>query len=189
MSEHALGGPTILNLLGLDVLLGVLLFGEGNLDDELTTVSLDTGQLLDNVLLLSLVNQLDETKALGAASATATDNVGIGDLELGKELLQTVILHGKGQVGDKDGGLGRGSDGAGGRGGRGGSSGTTLSGGIAVGALAAGTTGVALATSTLLGLIVGNSGLLGSCTLLTLVLIGQRNDIVKQISNENQTGV
>jgi hypothetical protein len=149
----------------------VLFLGEGNLDDELTTVSLDIRHLLNNLLLLSLINQLDKAEALGAARTTATDNVGIGDLELGKELLQTGILHSKGQVGDKNGSLGRRSDGAGGRRGSGGSD-TTLGGGsIAVGTLAAGTTVVALATSTLLGLIVGSSRLLGRCALLTLVLI------------------
>ena len=166
-------GSGSFSLLGLAVLLGVVLLGEGNLDDELTTISCGILHLLDHVLLLSLVNQLDKTKALGTTRATATNNVGRGDLELGKELLQTGILHSKGQVGDKDGGLGGGSNLAGSRGDSG-NSGTTLGGGsVAVGTLAAGTTVAALATSTLLGLTVGRSGgtnLLGSSALLTLVL-------------------
>lgn len=166
-------GSGSLSLLGLTVLLGVVLLGECNLDDEITTFSRGILHFLDHVLLLGLVNQLDKAKALGAARATATDNMGRGDLELGKELLQTGILHGKGQVGDKDGGLGGGSNLAGSRGDSGGS-GTTLGGGsVAVSTLAAGTTVAALATSTLLGLTVGRSGgsnLLGSSAFLTLVL-------------------
>ena len=141
-------------------LLLALLLRQGNLDDELTTVGLGVLHLLDNVLLLGLINQLDKAKALGAARAAAADNVGGGDLELGEQGLQALVLHGKGQVGNKDSGLGGGANSAGSSRGGGG-------GGLTVTLLAARLAGTGALGAGLLGLVLGE---LLSGALLALVL-------------------
>lgn len=143
-------------------LLLALLLRQSNLDDQLATVGLGVLHLLDNVLLLGLVDQLDKAKALGAARAAAADNVGRGDLELDEQGLQAFVLHGKGQVGNKDSGLGGGANGAGDS--RGGSGG----GGLTVALLAARLAGTGTLGAGLLGLVLG--GLI-SGALLALVLI------------------
>lgn len=159
--EHALlTGFNGWSRLGGGLLLALLL-GQGNLDDQLATISLGVLHLLDHVLLLGLVDQLDKAKALGAARAATADNVGRGDLELGEQSLQAIVLHGKGQVGNKDGGLGGGANSAGSSRGGGG-------GGLTVALLTARLTGTGALGAGLLGLVV--LGGLFSGALLAFVL-------------------
>src|SRR4051812_16993950 len=80
--------------------------GEGNLDDELSFLGLGSLHAFQHLLLLILVNQVDETKAFGAARATLNNMCRL-DFEVTKEGHERFIVSGERQVGDKNGRLGR----------------------------------------------------------------------------------
>lgn len=79
------------------------LIGKGNLDNELAVLDLLLVNSGEGLVLVVGVLELDEAEALGAA-VTLGHNVSRGRVEALENLVQTLVVNGEGQVGNKEGG-------------------------------------------------------------------------------------
>lgn len=91
----------------LSLCLGLDSLGQSNLDRDGSVLNVESIELLESSLLVSLVVELDESVSL-ASVVVLLDNVSLldGQVQVGNKLGERIVIEAEGQVGNKEKGVG-----------------------------------------------------------------------------------